>query len=176
MIFLSDTYSNRPVLSLRTGSSIGYIYAPIISPHNLKIEGWYASAHGEKGTMVLPVSELRDIIAKGLVVNDHDAITPIDDIIRLKEVIESEFDPIGMPVETESGQKLGKVKDYAVDNMSFYIKKLYVSQSLLRSLTSFTRPQLIIDRSQVIDVTNEKIVVREATEKVPNPGHAAARA
>lgn len=176
MIFLSDAYCDRPILSLRTGGAIGHAHTPIINPHNLKVDGWYATADGEKGAMVLPVSELRDMISKGLVVNDHDAITPVEDMIRLKDVIDDEYELIGKLVVTDGDRKLGKVQDYAVENQSMFVKKLYVNQSLFKSLTSFTKPQLIIDRTQIVDVTNDKIVVREASEKVTEPGGATARA
>ena len=176
MIFLSDVYSDRPILSLRTGGPIGHAYTPIINPKNLKIEAWYATAKGDKTPMVLPATELRDMIGKGFVVNDHDAITPIEDMVRMKELIESEYEVIGKAVVTDSGRKLGKVQDYAVENKSMFIKKLYISESILRSITSFTKPQLIIDRSQIVDVTKDKIVVKEASEKVRSTGTATARA
>lgn len=166
MIFLSDIFKNRHILSLRTGGAIGYAYNPIINPQNLKIEGWYASSLGEKGTMILPVTELRDIIMKGFVVDDHDAITPLDDIVRLKSIIDGGFELIGKHVETDAGRKVGKVAEYAVENKTLFVKKLYVNQGVLKSLLSFTRPQLIIDRAQIVDVTPQKIVVRDVTQKI----------
>lgn len=176
MILLSSIFSQRRILSLRTGSAIGFAYSPIINSHTFKIEAWYATLNGSKESMILPVLELRDIIAKGFVVNDHDAITPVEDMIRLKSIIEEDYTPTGKTVETDDGRKLGKVTDYAVDNKSLFIKKLYVKQGLLQSLMSFTVPQVIIDRSQIIDVTPTKIIVREATVKANQPRSAPARA
>lgn len=176
MTFLSDSYTDRPILSLRTGSVIGHANTPIFDQKNLKIEGWYAIVPDEKQYMVLPSLEVRDIIAKGIVVNDHDAVAPIEDMIRMKEILEAGFQLVGLSVETESGTRLGKIRDYAADHQSFYIKKLYVGQSMLRSVLSFTKPQLIIDRSQIIDVTKDKIVVKDATEKITNSTTAPAQA
>ncbi len=176
MIFLSNDYTNRAILSLRTGSKIGNALLPIINASNLKIDGWYATSLDSKETMVLPSLEVRDMIAKGIVVNDHDAITPIDDMVRMQAVINAEFSLIGTPIVSESGEKLGIVKDYAVDHKTLYIKKLYIGQSFLKSLLNFTHPQLIIDRSQILDVTPEKIVVKDATEKVQDTKTAPARA
>ncbi len=176
MILLSNIFSQRRILSLRTGNAIGFAYSPIINAHTFKVEGWYATLSGSKESMILPVLELRDIIAKGFVVNDHDAITPTEDMIRLKSVIDEDYTPIGKTVETDDGRKLGKVADYAVDSKSLFIKKLYVKQGLLQSLTSLTTHQVIIDRSQIIDVTPSKIIVREATVKASQPRSAPARA
>jgi len=176
MTFLSDSYTERAILSLRTGSTIGLAQLPIIDASNLKIEGWYATVPDEKELMILPSLEVRDIIAKGIVVNDHDAITPMEDMIRMKAVIDAEFEIIGTTVENETGVKLGKVRDYSADNQTFFIKKLYVGQSLVRSMLSLTKPQLIIDRSQIIDVTKDKIIVKDASEKVQNSKTAPAQA
>jgi sporulation protein YlmC with PRC-barrel domain len=145
---------------LRTGGVIGVAIEPVINPNNLKIEGWYALNHFEKGDFILPAREIRDFITKGLVVNDHDAMTHPDDMVRLKETLDIHFELIGKPVVSESKKKLGKVADYAVDESSYYIQKLYVNPSLLRG---FTTEQLIIDRSQIIEITNKKIIVQDPT-------------
>lgn len=162
MLRLSNNYINRSVLSLRTGGVIGVANSPIINPDNLKIEGWYAQNHFEKGDFILPAREIRDFIAKGLVVDDHDALTHPDDMVRLKSVIDIRFDLIGKSVVSESKKRLGKIADYAVDETSYYIQKLYVNPSLLKGLTN---EQIIIDRSQIVEITNKKIVVQDATIK-----------
>jgi sporulation protein YlmC with PRC-barrel domain len=160
MLRLSNNYTDRSILSLRTGGVIGVATAPIINPNNLKIEGWYAQNHFEKGLYILPAREIRDFIAKGLVVNDHDSLTHPDDMVRLKETIDTQFDLIGKSVITEGKKKLGKVADYAVDESSYYIQKLYVNPTILKGLTS---EQFLIDRSQIIEITNKNIVVMDAT-------------
>jgi len=176
MIYLSATYSNRPILSLRVGGPIGHASSPVINANNLKIEGWYATMQGEQGQMILPSGQVRDIISKGIVVDDHDAITPIEDLIRLKDVIDLGYKLIGVDVYSESGAKLGKVQEYSVDQKSLYINKLYVAQGLLRSIANFGGSQLIINRSQIVDITSTKIIVSEATQKAKSPTTATAQA
>jgi uncharacterized protein YrrD len=169
MLQLSDLYINRRVLSLRTGSVIGHAYSPVINPDNLKIVGWYASANGEKGTMILPASEVRDMISKGIVVNDHDAITHPDDLVRFKDILNVNFELIGKTVVTDNKKRLGKVLDYSVDSKSMYVQKIYVSQSLFKGLN---KTQLIIDRDQIIEITDKKIIVKELDQKVEATGTA----
>jgi len=163
MLRLSNNYIRRSVLSLRTGGVIGVALTPIINPNNLKIEGWYAVNHLEKGDFILPTREIRDFIAKGLVVDDHDALTDPEDMIRLKEVIDLQFNIIGKSVVTENKKKLGKIEDYAVDESSYYIQKLYVQPSLLKGLTT---EQLLIDRSQIVEITDKHIIVQDPTVPV----------
>lgn len=162
MLRLSNNYTNRSILSLRTGGLIGVASMPIINPDNLKVEGWYAQNHFEKGDFILPAREIRDFIAKGLVVDDHDALTHPDDMVRMKSVIDIRFDLIGKSVVSENRKRLGKIADYAVDESSYYIQKLYVTPSLLKGITN---EQFIIDRSQIVEITNKKIVVQDPSVK-----------
>lgn len=173
MLQLSTTYYNRKILSLRTGGPIGHALSPIINPNNLKIEGWYATEIGERNPKVLPASEVRDIIHKGIVVDDHTSITDVHDMVRIKDLIDLAFEAIGKNARTESGRKLGRVQDYAVEDKTLFIKKLYVHQSLLKSLKT---QQLAIDRDQIIEINDKEIIVKEATEEARVAQRAAAAA
>ena len=163
MLRLSGIYHNRDILSLRTGRAIGHAFSPVINPNNLKIEGWWASSKDEKDTMILPAGEVRDLIAKGLVVNDHDAMTAPSDLIRMKETLDIDYELVGKSVVSENKKRIGKVQDYSVDDKSMYIQKIYVSQSLLHGIN---KNQIIIDRNQVVEVTDKKIIVKDPSVKV----------
>ena len=158
MLRLSKTYFSNSILSLQTGGQIGQAIEPIINPNNLRIEGWYSQNYGEKGEFILPSSHVRDFIAKGIVVDNHDALTLPADMVRLQSVIDTRFQLIGKLVQTESGKKLGKIIDFAVADESFYIQKLYVTPRFLRGLTN---EQLLIDRNAIIEITDKKIIVAD---------------
>lgn len=162
MLQLSSIYYNRNILSLRSGGSIGFAYSPLINPDNLMIEGWYSTLNGNRSRMILPLIEVRDIISKGIVVDDHSSITHTEDLVRLKKTIDLNFEVIGRQVITENKKKLGKVQDYAVDTDSMIIKKLYINQSFFKNLTT---QQLIIDRNQIIEINDKGIVVRDTKER-----------
>lgn len=170
MLTLGQSLINKSVLSLRGGAPIGQVSAVLIDPNNLKIEGWFAADRFSKQRGILLAQEIRDLIPQGFVVNDDDAITPPEDLVRLKPVLALHFELIEKPVITENGGKLGKVTDYAFDKESMFIQKLYVSQSMLKSFSGGT---LNIDRTQIVEVTNRKIVVTEATvtdqSAIPSP-------
>ncbi|MDB5186505.1 MAG: hypothetical protein JWL85_1028 [Candidatus Saccharibacteria bacterium] len=158
MLQLSNSLIDRPVLSLRTGGHIATTVSAIFNPNNLKIEGFYCSDRFEKRTTVLLTQEIRDIIAQGFVVNDHESLTDPEELVRLKEILAINFELIGKPVYTVSKEKLGKINDYAADSETLYVQKLYVGPSLLKSLSS---GQLSIDRTQIVEITNKKIVVQD---------------
>ncbi len=169
MLQLSGIYYDRKILSLRTGGPVGHALNPVINPNNLKIEGWYATAVHERESYILPVGEVRDIIAKGIVVDDHTSLTLVEDMIRLKNVIQLGFEIIGKTVKYENKRTIGKVEDYAVDDQSLYIQKLYVNQSLLRN---FSSQQLVIDRSQIVEINDRTVIVRDTRSRVSSGNRA----
>ena len=171
MLQLSGMLINRPVLSLRTGTPIATTMSPIINPNNLKIEGLYCMDERGKKALVLLSQDIRDIMPQGIVVNDHDALSDPDELIRLKKVLDINFQLLGKPVVTASKHKLGKVGDYATETESMFIKKLYITQSLFKSLSG---GNLGVDRTQIIEITDKRIVVHDLDAKVPAHATAAA--
>jgi sporulation protein YlmC with PRC-barrel domain len=158
MLLLSNALLDKPILSLRTGAGVATVTAPILNPNNLKIEGFYCQDEFSKDTLILLSQEIRDVIAQGFVINDHEVLSTPDELVRLKDIMELNFELLGKPVVTVSKEKLGKVVDFAADSQTLYIQKLYVGQSLLKSLSS---GQLSIDRTHIVEITNRKIVVQD---------------
>jgi len=164
MLQLSASLLNKPVLSLRTGTPVATVTAPIINPDNLKIEGFHCDDRFDKKRLVLLWQDVRDIVDNGYVVNDHDVLVEAEELVRLKSVIELRFDLIGKQVVTVDKEKVGKASDYAVDTNSMYIQKIYVAQSILKSLTGGS---LSIDRSQINEITPRRIIINELSKKAP---------
>lgn len=164
MLQLSGTILSKPILSLRTGSPVAEVTAPIINPNNLKIEGFYCQDTAERKELILLYQDVRDILPQGIVINDYDVLATAEDLVRLQKVLELNFDIIGKPVETISNEKVGKVNDYAFDATTMYIQKLYVSQSILKSLTSGS---LSIDRNSIHEITPKRIVINELLKTAP---------
>jgi len=159
MLQLSARLYNCPILSLRTGGVIATANEPIINPNNLKIEGFYCSDRFDKKIgLILLYQDVREVIPQGIVVNDHEVLAPQDDIIRLKDLIALHFTLLGKSVVTESKTKVGKVNDFAVELESMFVKKLYVSQALRKSLSTSA---LSIDRTQIIEITDRKIIIND---------------
>lgn len=166
MLTLGQPLVGKNILSLQTGGPVGAVNDIIINPNNLKIEGWHAADAHKRTPVILLSQDIRDILPQGFVVNDHRALTEHDDLIRLKKILSYKFTLVGKAVVTNRKKRLGKVSDYAFEKNGFFIQKLYVSQSILRSFSGGT---LTIDRTQIVEITHRHIVVKEATaeEKAP---------
>jgi uncharacterized protein YrrD len=164
MLQLSEALINRPVMSLRTGQQVATTTSPIINPNNLKIEGFYCTDRFEKGTLVLLYQDIRDIIAQGFVVDDHDVLTAPEELIRLKDIMNINFTLIGKPVVTTAKESIGKVSDFATELETMYVQKIYVSRSLIRNLAG---GNLGIDRNQINEITDKKIIINELLKTAP---------
>jgi uncharacterized protein YrrD len=164
MLQLSAAIVNRPVMSLRTGSQVATAVTPIINPDNLKIEGFYCTDRFNNKELILVYQDIRDIIPQGIVIDDHDVLMEEDELVRLKKVLELQFELIGKPIETVDKQKVGKVGDFAVETTTMTIQKLYASQSILKS---FTGGSLSIDRSQIVEITPKRVVINELLKTAP---------
>jgi sporulation protein YlmC with PRC-barrel domain len=164
MLQLSESLLNKPVMSLRTGQQVATAVEPIINPNNLKIEGFYCTDRFDHGELILLYQDIRDIIAQGFVVDDHDVLVAPEELVRLKDVMHIGFKLIGKPVVTVSRQRVGKVSDFATEMETMYVQKLYVSQNVFKS---FTGGNLGVDRNQINEITDKKIIINELLKGTP---------
>ena len=164
MLQLGSSLANKAVMSLRTGTAVARIIEPIVDPNNLKIEGFYCQDTISKDRLVLLYQDIRELLPQGLVVDDHDVLVQPGELVRLQDLLGLDFKLVGMPVETQSKQKVGKVADYAVEIESMYIQKLYVSQSMLKS---FTSGQLSVDRNQIVEITVKRVIIQDLLKGQP---------
>lgn len=157
MLLVSKAIIDQPVMSLRTGGKVATAGRPIFNPDNLKIIGFHCEDSFQKAHLILLSQDIRDHIKGGFVVDDHDVLADPEDLIRLQNLLEIDFELTNKTVATKK-KKLGKVVDYAVDSETLYVQKLYVGQSVLKSLSD---GQLSVDRNQIIEVTDKQIVIKD---------------
>ena len=162
MLKMSGSLINQPIMSLRSGGAIGTAIGPIINPHNLKILGWWCKSPSVSGQSILLTDDVREIMPSGLAVNDEAALSLPNDLVRHREILDIHFQLMGKAVKTKH-QKLGKLSDYSYDEASLFVQKLYVARSLVKVFS--TEDTLIIDRSQILEVTDTYILVEEADVK-----------
>jgi len=148
-------------MSLRTGGQMGLAAKPIINPHDLKILGWWCKIQGAGQDLVLLAEDVREIMPQGLAINDEDALSSPDELVRHKDVIQIRFQLLDKTVKTKR-QRLGKVNDFSYDD-GMVIQKLYVMRPMTKIFSS--DDLLLIDRTQIIEVTDSYILVRDTDIK-----------
>ena len=74
---------------------------------------------------------------------------------------------IGLPVKTKSGDNLGKIHDFIFDSDTGMITKYLVSNLLM--VKNIWGNELIIDRSQVIEINENEMIVEDMAVKGTDP-------
>ncbi len=162
MLIQANSLLSSTIISLHTGQPIGQISKTIINPHKLAILGFYVTSQWTKNKaqdLVLLSRDIRDLNPKRVMVNSIDELVEEDDLPGVIDILEIKYELIHKSVRTEQGKRLGKVDDYVIDNSDFEIQKIYVRQSVFKSVNEHS---FIIDRSQIIEVNDKQVIVADA--------------
>ncbi len=176
MLRLADQFNGMPILSIHAGQPIANVSSLLIKAQNLSIAGFYCQQTGGEPPTILQPTDIREINKNGLIINHEEDFSAPEDLLRLQDVVEMNFQLLGKPVITESKKKLGKVTNFVIDETSWKIVKLHVTRPAWKAVFNSA---LIIDRIHIVSVSQQKIVVKDATVKesgretapaaIPNP-------
>lgn len=155
---------NFPILSVQDSGRIATITHSIVDPDNLKIIAFRIyGAVGEDGGNILDVNSIREYSNLGIVIDSRDEFVGDTDIVKIAKVLELNFDLLGLKVVTKKGTKLGHIIDYTVTNDNFNIQQIIVKRPTLKS---FLDPELTIPRVEIVEVTDDKIIVKDEEKKI----------
>lgn len=164
MLLLGSRLIGTPIMSLQTGTKLAVTKSPVIDPSSLRI-----LAYEVEGPMLakrpsfIRIADVRELSSVGMIIDSNDEFVEIDDIISLKKIYDLNFKLLGLSVIDERKHKLGKVNDYSIETGSFIIQQLNVSRGLIKSLSE---TELLIHRSQIIEINDSAIIVRAAAKKL----------
>lgn len=150
------------VLSVHTGHKIGVVSGALVQNKNLKIELLEVLVANTKQYHYLITSDIRAYDGHKIIINSQQDLSGADELVRYQGLIESANRLIGSAVITQSGQKLGKIKDFSIDTIHFIITKIHVPGRFWQRIL---HERLIIDSSDIVDIKEKKIIVRDATIK-----------
>lgn len=176
MLIAIDNLLGVPVMSLQTGMQLAETTAAIVDPRQLSIVAFYVDGPGlEESPSILHPADIRELSDIGMIVDSTEKLMSLDGLVRLQEIIEFEFELIGLKVIDEHKRKLGKVASYSVETTGYSIMQIYTEQSLIRSLSTMGNT---IHREQIISVNNDVMVVQSPTvrEEVANAAQQAKNA
>ena len=163
MFVMSKHFVSLDIASLQTGQVLAKIVGVLIDVNNLQIVGFRVAAKNiHLHQPVLLLGDVRQFAKDCIIIDSVDSISEAADIIRLRPIVSAGFELQKKLVVTESGKRLGKVSDYSIDLSSLVIQKLHVRPMFPVSITKET---LVIDRSQVVEVTIAQITVHDAYVK-----------
>lgn len=166
MLLQGSRLNDVPVMGLQTGTELAQTTRPIINPDTLEILAYEVTGPLlDIHPSLLRVIDVREFSDIGLIVDSSDEFIATDDVIKLEKIYNLNFLLVGMPVIDERKSKLGKITDFTLESNSFVIEQLNVKRPLLKSLGD---TELLINRTQIVEITNDHVVVRSG-EKKPEP-------
>lgn len=165
MLLPKDKFINTPIMSLQTGGQLGVVSDLLVDPRNLSVIALVISGQNLiDNPSYLMTMDIREMGPMGIIVDSSDVLFPSEDVVRIQEVVDFGFDIDNIKVKDQKGTLIGRVVDYTLDSLEQKIQQLTVKSSLLRRLTI---PEVLIHRSQIIDINNEEIIIKSSTEKNP---------
>lgn len=166
MLLAGSRLIDAPVMGLQTGSELGRLVAPVIDPDSLAILAYEVEGPLlDKSPSLLRIADVREFSDIGVIIDSSDEFVSPEDIIKLGEVYELHFSPVGMKVVDKKHRKLGKVDGYTIETTGFVIQQLSVKRPFFKSLND---TQLLIHRSQIVEINDSEIIVHSEA-KVPEP-------
>lgn len=164
MLIAGSRLIDAPVMGLQTGSELARTKRAIISPRTLEIVAYELSGPLlDIHPALLRIADVREFSNIGLIVDSSDEFVLPEDIIKLSEIYELQFELIGKDVRDTKKHRLGKVDGYTIETAGFVVQQLKVKRPLLRSLGD---PELLIHRSQIKEITNTRIIVESELKTV----------
>ena len=165
MLILASKLLNTPIMGLQTGSQLALTGDAIINPANLQILAYKLKASSfSDEEMLIRIADIRELSRIGFIVDSaEDFILPTD-VIKIKEILELNFNILNLKVEDKKGSKVGKIIDYTLSLADFPVQQLIVKRPILKSLND---PTLTIHRSQIVEIDDNKIVIKSEEESLP---------
>lgn len=163
MLLPLDRLLQTSVMSLQTGAELARIKHVLVDPRDLTIVAYELEGHNldQRPSYLRPI-DARELSQMGFIVDSSDEFVGPDDVIRIQEVIGFGFELIGLDVIDDHKKKLGKVVSYAIDSGSFSVQQLSVKRPLLKS---FGEAELLIGRTQIIEVSDTTVKVASTSDK-----------
>lgn len=160
MYIFATQLTHKAIISLQLGGMIGVVQDFIVEPATLELVAFRCFAPElELEQPILFLRDVREIGSDCILVDDAEALASAGDVVRIQRLLDSGFHLAGTRVVTESGVYLGRVKDYTLNLETYKVQRLTIQpQPWKRLLTE----SYLVDREQIVDVTKERICVRDA--------------
>ncbi|MBR0488081.1 PRC-barrel domain-containing protein [Candidatus Saccharibacteria bacterium] len=164
MLIYASRLIGTPILSMQSANRLGVISSIVVDPNTLKIIAFCISGSlADRSANILDVRSIREYSNFGIIIDSSDELITKDDVISISKVISLNFSLPGLKVETKKGTRLGKVIDYTVTDDNFTIQQILVKRPTLKS---FLDPELIIPRTEIVEITDYKIIVRDEEKTI----------
>jgi sporulation protein YlmC with PRC-barrel domain len=146
-----------------TGRQVfGYLDGIVLRPDTARVEGFFIRTRRLLPSRLLYLSVM-DIRRWGAAVSVSgvDALSPLEDNVRVVSLLEEERPLLGQRIYTESGKHLGTCADVQFNTVHFMTEWIFP-----KTLLSWGTPLPV---RQILEVRKDRIVVRDTAVPDPEP-------
>ena len=158
MLISADKFNSTPIMSLQTGSELARTSRAVINPYNLSIVAFELSGPLlTQHPALLRIDDIREIGSVGIIIDSADELIEPSDVIKIQEIYDVGFSLDNIKVIDERKSNVGRVIGYTLEAESFVIQQLRVKRPFFKS---FSDVELLIHRSQIVEISLDVIVVK----------------
>lgn len=142
-----------------SGGAAGRVFEIVIDPATGKIHGFLL---GNKGENVIAPADIL-FWEDQLFIQDEEDVLETHEIIKVQEILKLHIPILHSRVYTQKGKFLGKVYDIGLNPRMFVLSRIVVAKNILGL---FPYDEKIIARGDILEITAEKVIVRDLEAKV----------
>ena len=162
MIKFASELILKPVIMKREHALVGIVEDLVMNPDNGELVGILVrEGFGKKNLKTLATKDIISITTDYYLISEYESLGELDEIVRVKKVLELGIKLVGSKVVTVLGIVLGRVRDYTVNTKSLHLDKLYVDQGVFRPLAR----ELLISFPQIVSIEKDVVTVADASIK-----------
>lgn len=151
-----------PILVIKDGKEVGSVREFVVDFDNGLILGLLLSAGILERNRVIKIRDVKEFGKDSIMIEDEKVIMPLRMIGVFRDLLKKKIKIKGNRVVTESGEELGEVKNYEVDDISYKISKIFVSEGVLKDLF---KGELIVRADNIVSIGKDAIIVRDNVVK-----------
>lgn len=141
-----------PVGSFDEGHLIGKVAKVVIGYKEQQVLGFIVKPSGLFAKSKLAsIEDVVDIDQAGLVIHSAENLVEPDEVVRIAQILNENFDLIGLSVISREGKSLGKVYNALVDTQTGSISRIYVRQFI---------NDYVFDHTQIDEITLKMVKLR----------------
>ncbi len=157
------SFVGAAVLELESGAQVGKVSGFLTDEKGQKILAFLVRPRGFfSKTRVLSPVDIAELGPQFIIIRQIGALLQPEEIAFLPPLLRRRINPLGKPVITPAGKKLGLVSDLAVEVDTFGIVKYYLQPFPLGIFKSY---DLVLPAEQILRVETARVIAREEEMK-----------
>jgi sporulation protein YlmC with PRC-barrel domain len=158
MLIPFKKFSKIQVIS-PTNKHLCRLKRPIIDPQNGKVIAFQTTAK----TPFLTIQDVASLNSEQLQLSQNYEFHPLEDLIRVQNLLQQNIKILYKKVKTESGEYLGRVINFEIDSDALVLHHLNVQKRHFHLIKGLPR---LIHQKNILEITPTQITVRDATLKL----------